>query len=67
MIIFGGLDDKGLLNTMYQFNTLVGSWAEIPISGDSYPSARSDACLILATPIIYLFGGKTVSGASSEL
>jgi hypothetical protein len=53
---------------LWAFDLKTTTWAEL-IPGGAAPSARSDASLLYqpATQTLYLFGGKTESGANAEM
>jgi hypothetical protein len=68
MMLFGGQDIKGnLLDDLWLFDPARREWTEIKPNG-AKPSARSGAAMASDyNGKLWLFGGKTASGASNEL
>lgn len=67
LLVWGGEESTGLLNDMFIFNSQTNVWAEIISSSYTIPAARKGACLVNYMPYIYIYGGETNSGFSSEL
>ena len=65
--IWGGEDKVGLKNDLYNFNALTYTWEILEPTTPSVPNPAKGACLVISIPKIYIFGGKTSSGFSSEL
>lgn len=67
MVVWGGTSSSGsYLSDMYLYGAYNGGWIEITPSG-TIPSGRNGACIVMQTPKIYIFGGKTISGKTTEL
>lgn len=67
IIVYGGKGQNGLLDDLLIFNTFTRSWVAYETTEDSKPAARSGGCLGIYTPLIFIFGGTTRSGQTSDL
>ncbi|CAG9321906.1 lztr1_5 [Blepharisma stoltei] len=67
MVIFGGKGQSNLLNDIQTFNFISNSWTEISPSTSTMPSPRYGSCIVYSSPFIFIYGGHTSTGYSSEL
>lgn len=67
LVLWGGKNSNGLLNDMFIFNALTGNWKQIFTNSIDTPSAAMGTCMVLQIPYVYMYGGVTDSGFSSEL
>ncbi|OMJ83788.1 hypothetical protein SteCoe_15196 [Stentor coeruleus] len=67
LLVWGGEESSGLLNDVFIYNSQTNIWAEIISKSYVIPTARKGACLVNDMPYIYIYGGETNNGFSSEL
>jgi hypothetical protein len=63
--VYGGGSDK-LYSDLHSFDTNSYTWAELEFSGQ-LPPYRQYSCISIAYPYIFVFGGVTSEGLSSDL
>ena len=67
LAIWGGQGDSGLLDDLFLYNALTSSWTGLTAVSKSMPQAAVGACLVMALPKIYIFGGVSALGCLGEL
>ena len=67
MVIWGGQNEVGLLSDAKVYNAFSGTWKSIEITSDLVPAPRKNHCAAMVKNKVYLYGGTTQSGLSSEL
>ncbi|CAG9310949.1 unnamed protein product [Blepharisma stoltei] len=67
VVIFGGSDGNSYLNDLYYLNLITNTWNKVTPSSTNLPSGRTEACMQMFLPYVYIFGGKTESGIINDL
>ncbi|CAG9321978.1 unnamed protein product [Blepharisma stoltei] len=67
MVVFGGYDGDFYLNDLHLLNILTDTWSKIEPASTVRPSGRSNACMQINFPHIYIFGGLTKFGLTNEI
>lgn len=67
--IFGGGRQSGetFTNIMWQYNITSKQWSQIPINTPDIPEARAGSAMTILNSYIYVYGGTTDYGPSSDL
>ena len=66
LFLFGGQDDSGIREELWQYNIAAASWLQIYISIPA-TIARVDAASTLQGKFLYVFGGISLAGTDSLL
>lgn len=67
LVIWGGEDSTGLLNDIHIYNSITNKWTTITSLSYILPTSRKGACAVFQMPDIFIYGGETQNGFSSEL
>jgi hypothetical protein len=67
LAVWGGQSANGLENDLYIMNAKSNYWTLLQPQTSEQPEPAIGACLVLAIPYIYIFGGVKSSSVSGEL
>ena len=66
LYVFGGSDQSGIREELWQFTVASGSWTLLALKHTG-PIARYNAGYALVGNLLYVFGGVTLAGADNAL